>query len=85
VAIVAGSLHHPVDAAQLARTLVSKSQPLHANDVLRAARSLGLGAKIQRVELDAWAPRLWFAPLEDIKFIDRSGKPLRSGEACKFL
>src|SRR6266704_3567976 len=30
VAIVAGSLHHPVDARQLARTLVSKSQPLQS-------------------------------------------------------
>jgi hypothetical protein len=74
VTIVAGSSHHPVDTRQLARTLVSKSQALHANDVLRAAHSLGLDAKIQRVELDAWAPRLSFALLENIEFIDRSGK-----------
>ncbi|TMH77355.1 MAG: DUF2946 domain-containing protein [Betaproteobacteria bacterium] len=38
VAIVAESLHYPVDAEQPARTLASQSQALRANDVLRSSR-----------------------------------------------
>jgi len=62
-AIVGGFLRRPADAERLVRTLVWKSQALHANDVLRAAHS------------SRWTPeRLVYRspPQENIKFIDRS-------------
>lgn len=49
---MAGLLHCPADAAQLARALGLEEQPVGDNEVLRAARLLGLKARLRRVEVD---------------------------------
>jgi len=50
LAIVAGLLHCPADAAQLARALGLEGRAVNANDILLAAHSLGLRAKTHRVD-----------------------------------
>ena len=50
LAIVAGLLHCPTDAGQLAHALGLGGRPVVADDILLGAQTLGLRAKIHRVD-----------------------------------
>lgn len=49
LAIVSGLLHVPAEAGQLARSLGLEGQPIRADDILLAAKQLGLRAKLRFV------------------------------------
>jgi len=48
--IVAGLLHCPADAAQISRSFGLEGRPVGANDILLAAHSLGLRAKLHHID-----------------------------------